>query len=312
MFGGRRAVHRPSPDPSSPLQGIETIAKTEGTNGEVKGDSKTLTEATDTVLPPEQKSDEVPAPPTRQPPTVPSTETSTSTSPSITVKVVAETNETIVNAGITQPTTDMAAQAVVENTTEATADAAMHKAMETIEETKAEAVTEETASERNIEAAAKAGAEETALEKNTESPAEATPEVVPEAGTIDVTTETTTESTRQPAPATMPTETPAAPAPTAVVTTTTPLAEDTNSAGTSDTTVDGTPQTIQRTARTPSIHVLPADVERDSQKVRSLYESGDLLRWEDGGRLSPLGEYGEPDALSPNQEAGNDAYDYPP
>ncbi|KAL2257426.1 hypothetical protein VTK26DRAFT_186 [Humicola hyalothermophila] len=36
----------------------------------------------------------------------------------------------------------------------------------------------------------------------------------------------------------------------------------------------------------PSIRVSSIDVERESQKVRSLYESGDDLNWEDGGRVS--------------------------
>ncbi|KAK3989801.1 hypothetical protein QBC44DRAFT_77931 [Cladorrhinum sp. PSN332] len=38
------------------------------------------------------------------------------------------------------------------------------------------------------------------------------------------------------------------------------------------------------TTAVPSIRVLPVDVERESQKVRSLYESGEGLNWEDGGQ----------------------------
>ncbi|KAK4162239.1 hypothetical protein QBC43DRAFT_322078 [Cladorrhinum sp. PSN259] len=39
-----------------------------------------------------------------------------------------------------------------------------------------------------------------------------------------------------------------------------------------------------RSPSVPSIRVLPVDVERESQKVRSLYESGEGLNWEDGGQ----------------------------
>ncbi|KAK3297660.1 uncharacterized protein B0H64DRAFT_339545 [Chaetomium fimeti] len=46
----------------------------------------------------------------------------------------------------------------------------------------------------------------------------------------------------------------------------------------------------------PSIRVSSMDVERESQKVRSLYESGDDLNWEDGGRVS------YPDRLEPTAE----------
>ncbi|KAK4157441.1 hypothetical protein C8A00DRAFT_11696 [Chaetomidium leptoderma] len=51
----------------------------------------------------------------------------------------------------------------------------------------------------------------------------------------------------------------------------------------------------------PSIRVSSMDVERESQKVRSLYESGDDLHWEDGGRVS-LAERLEPTVEVPSEE----------
>ncbi|KAI1846491.1 hypothetical protein JX265_004986 [Neoarthrinium moseri] len=44
----------------------------------------------------------------------------------------------------------------------------------------------------------------------------------------------------------------------------------------------------------PSIRLISVDVERESQKVRSLYEPGEGLKWEDGARLSSFGERLEP------------------
>lgn len=47
------------------------------------------------------------------------------------------------------------------------------------------------------------------------------------------------------------------------------------------------------TPSVPSIRVLPVDVERESQKVRSLYESsGEGLNWEDGGHQHHLHHHG--------------------
>lgn len=37
----------------------------------------------------------------------------------------------------------------------------------------------------------------------------------------------------------------------------------------------------------PNIRLLSVDVERDSQKVRSLYDSGESLDWREGGRVAP-------------------------
>ncbi|KAL2265437.1 hypothetical protein VTJ83DRAFT_6537 [Remersonia thermophila] len=54
----------------------------------------------------------------------------------------------------------------------------------------------------------------------------------------------------------------------------------------------------------PSIRVSSMDVERESQKVRSLYESGDDLNWEDGARLSFV-ERLEPTAEVPSDEEEN-------
>ncbi|KAK4122669.1 RabGAP/TBC [Parathielavia appendiculata] len=54
----------------------------------------------------------------------------------------------------------------------------------------------------------------------------------------------------------------------------------------------------------PSIRVSSMDVERESQKVRSLYESGDDLNWEDGGRVSFV-ERLEPTAEVPSEEEEN-------
>lgn len=59
----------------------------------------------------------------------------------------------------------------------------------------------------------------------------------------------------------------------------------------------------------PSIRVSSMDVERESQKVRSLYESGDDLNWEDGGRVS-YSERLEPTAEVPSEEEENVVYDF--
>jgi hypothetical protein len=60
----------------------------------------------------------------------------------------------------------------------------------------------------------------------------------------------------------------------------------------------------------PSIRVSSMDVERESQKVRSLYESGDDLNWEDGGRVSFV-ERLEPTAEVPSEEEENVVYGFP-
>jgi hypothetical protein len=59
----------------------------------------------------------------------------------------------------------------------------------------------------------------------------------------------------------------------------------------------------------PSIRVSSMDVERESQKVRSLYESGEDLNWEDGGRVS-YPERLEPTAEVPSEEEENVVYGF--
>ncbi|GFP52604.1 TBC domain-containing protein C1778.09 [Trichoderma asperellum] len=58
----------------------------------------------------------------------------------------------------------------------------------------------------------------------------------------------------------------------------------------------------------PDIRVLTSDIEKESQKVRSLYGVGDAINWEDGARHSycePL----EPTPELPAEEDGNDSRD---
>ncbi|KAL2129406.1 hypothetical protein VTI74DRAFT_7834 [Chaetomium olivicolor] len=64
------------------------------------------------------------------------------------------------------------------------------------------------------------------------------------------------------------------------------------------------PQQDASAPSVPSIRVSSMDVERESQKVRSLYESGDDLNWEDGARVS-LAERLEPTAEVPSEEEEN-------
>ncbi|KAM0251111.1 hypothetical protein ACHAQJ_008317 [Trichoderma viride] len=61
----------------------------------------------------------------------------------------------------------------------------------------------------------------------------------------------------------------------------------------------------------PDIRVLASEVEKESQKVRSLYGVGDAINWEDGARHSycePL----EPTPELPAEEDGNDSILQPP
>ncbi|KAK1971381.1 TBC domain-containing protein [Colletotrichum sublineola] len=62
----------------------------------------------------------------------------------------------------------------------------------------------------------------------------------------------------------------------------------------------------QVTMTTPSVRVLSADVEMESRKVRSLYESGEDLRWEDGGRPLDVGGHLDATAEYPTEESEND------
>ncbi|PFH61659.1 hypothetical protein XA68_16748 [Ophiocordyceps unilateralis] len=73
--------------------------------------------------------------------------------------------------------------------------------------------------------------------------------------------------------------------------------------------LDGTqtspPPSPTRKLKAPDIRVLSADVDMESQKVRSLYESGDGLRWEDGARHSFCDRL-EPTPEVPSEEAAHD------
>lgn len=60
----------------------------------------------------------------------------------------------------------------------------------------------------------------------------------------------------------------------------------------------------------PDIRVLAADVEKESQKVRSLYQSGEAINWEDGERHSYC-EHLEPTPEVPVEEDENDSYGLP-
>ncbi|KAK2041163.1 TBC domain-containing protein [Colletotrichum somersetense] len=83
--------------------------------------------------------------------------------------------------------------------------------------------------------------------------------------------------------------------------------ESTTTATESTTTAETTAESAsQVTMTTPSIRVLSADVEMESRKVRSLYESGEGLRWEDGGRPSDVGEHLDATAEYPTEEFEND------
>ncbi|GAW13139.1 hypothetical protein ANO14919_025170 [Xylariales sp. No.14919] len=57
----------------------------------------------------------------------------------------------------------------------------------------------------------------------------------------------------------------------------------------------------------PSIRLISAEAEKESQKVRSLYESGEALHSGDGDVPSPIGETLEPPPDVPSDVDGNDA-----
>lgn len=62
---------------------------------------------------------------------------------------------------------------------------------------------------------------------------------------------------------------------------------------------------------TPSVRVLSADVERDSQKVRSLYEVGDAIKWEQGAPApASTGERLSSTPEGPVDEDKHDTYDF--
>ncbi|KAK4083508.1 uncharacterized protein Triagg1_1170 [Trichoderma aggressivum f. europaeum] len=68
------------------------------------------------------------------------------------------------------------------------------------------------------------------------------------------------------------------------------------------------PNLVPRAQPPPDIRLLASDVDKESQKVRSLYGVGDAINWEDGARRSycePL----EPTPELPAEEDGNDSRD---
>ncbi|KAI0853674.1 hypothetical protein F5Y00DRAFT_223279 [Daldinia vernicosa] len=66
-----------------------------------------------------------------------------------------------------------------------------------------------------------------------------------------------------------------------------------------------TPPTPRRLP--PSVRVISAEAEKESQKVRSLYESGEGVKWEEGARHSSIDERNQPSAENPSEENANDA-----
>lgn len=60
----------------------------------------------------------------------------------------------------------------------------------------------------------------------------------------------------------------------------------------------------------PSVRLISPEAEKESQKVRSLYESGESLSWEDGARQSSIDERLQPAAEYPSKEDENDAYGF--
>ncbi|OTB04320.1 hypothetical protein M426DRAFT_58747 [Hypoxylon sp. CI-4A] len=67
------------------------------------------------------------------------------------------------------------------------------------------------------------------------------------------------------------------------------------------------PATPPSPRRLPSVRVISADVEKESQKVRSLYEPGEGLSWEEGARRSSIDDRLQPAAEHPVEEDENDA-----
>jgi hypothetical protein len=57
----------------------------------------------------------------------------------------------------------------------------------------------------------------------------------------------------------------------------------------------------------PDIRILSPDIEQESQKVRSLYQTGDAINWEDGARFS-FCEHLEPTLEVPAEEDSQDPY----
>ncbi|KAI1135268.1 rab-GTPase-TBC domain-containing protein [Hypoxylon sp. FL0543] len=79
--------------------------------------------------------------------------------------------------------------------------------------------------------------------------------------------------------------------------------ESTQNSGAHD--VTDTPPTPRRLP--PSVRLISAEAEKESQKVRSLYESGEGLNWEEGTRQSSIDERLQPSAEHPREENEKDA-----
>ncbi|KAI0096496.1 rab-GTPase-TBC domain-containing protein [Daldinia grandis] len=75
--------------------------------------------------------------------------------------------------------------------------------------------------------------------------------------------------------------------------------------GAPDDALTSTPPTPRRLP--PSVRVISAEVEKESQKVRSLYESGEGVKWEEGARRSSIDERVQPSAEDLSEENANDA-----
>ncbi|KAI1471557.1 TBC domain-containing protein [Daldinia caldariorum] len=81
------------------------------------------------------------------------------------------------------------------------------------------------------------------------------------------------------------------------------------SSGASDNALTSTSPTPRRPP--PSVRVISAEAEKESQKVRSLYESGEGVKWEEGARRSSIDERIQPSAENPLEENANDASNDP-
>lgn len=112
------------------------------------------------------------------------------------------------------------------------------------------------------------------------------PNPEPTAAAPPATGDNVTDSTAPPAPAAAPTPPSPPPPPTDA------------------TSLDPPPaRKLKDSPSLPSIRVVSMDVEKESQKVRSLYESGEGLDWQDGGRLSFC------ERLEPTEEVPSDGED---
>ncbi|KAI1657462.1 rab-GTPase-TBC domain-containing protein [Daldinia decipiens] len=74
--------------------------------------------------------------------------------------------------------------------------------------------------------------------------------------------------------------------------------------GASDDALTSTPPTPRRLP--PSVRVISAEAEKESQKVRSLYESGEGVKWEEGARHSSIDERIQPSAEDPAEDPSED------